>query len=86
MPAAGGQAGSRRANGSSGVDEDSAERVKRYRDNAAEIYAVVVDVTHLPSRAALLRLAETYERLASRLEADWKDSKGAPDLITRSDC
>ena len=75
MPAAGGQAGSRRANGSGGVDEGSAERIKRYRENAAEIYAVAVDVTHPPSRAALLRLAETYERLAARLESELKEPK-----------
>jgi len=57
------------------VDEDSTDRIKRYRDNAAEIYTVASDVTHPPSRAALLRLAETYERLAVRLEAELKSAK-----------
>jgi hypothetical protein len=61
------------------VDEESAERIKRYRDNAAEIYAVAVDVTHPPSHAALLRLAETYERLAARLETDRKGSTASCD-------
>jgi hypothetical protein len=36
---------------------------------------VASDVTHPPSRAALLRLAETYERLAVRLEAELKSAK-----------
>ena len=75
MPAAGGQAGSRRANGSGGVDEEAAERVKRYREHAAEVHAAAGDVTHPPSRAALLRLAETYERLAARIEAELKGPK-----------
>jgi len=70
MPAAGGQAGSRWVKGSAGVDEGAAERAKRYREHAVEIYAAAKDVTHPASRAGLLRLAETYERLAARIEAE----------------
>jgi hypothetical protein len=52
------------------VDEGAAERAKRYREHAVEIYAAAKDVTHPASRAGLLRLAETYERLAARIEAE----------------
>lgn len=79
MPAAGGQAGSRRANGSGGVDQEAAERAKRYRQHAIEIYAAAEDVTHPPSRAALLRLAETYDRLAAKIEGELKEPKGPVD-------
>jgi len=54
------------------LDEDSLERAKRYRAHAEEIRSVAIDITHPESRAALLRLAETYERLAARLESDSK--------------
>jgi hypothetical protein len=61
------------------VDEDSADRVRRYRNHASEIFAVAEDITHPPSRAALLRLAETYERLAARIESEFKNSRGELD-------
>jgi len=54
------------------VDGDSTERAKRYRDHAKEIRAAAGDMNHSPSRAALLRLADTYESLASRIEAEFK--------------
>jgi hypothetical protein len=57
------------------LDQDSAERAKRYRQHAVEIYAAAADVTHPPSHAALMRLAETYERLALRIEAELKSIK-----------
>jgi len=46
------------------------ERAKRYRTHAEEIRSAAADITHLESRAALFRLAVTYERLAARLEAE----------------
>ena len=52
------------------MEETSSERAKRYRGHAAEIRAVAVDIKHPESRAALLRLAATYERLAERLESE----------------
>jgi hypothetical protein len=61
------------------VDEEAAERAKRYRKYAAEICGAAGEVTHTPSRAALLRLAETYERLAVRIEAELKGTKEPPD-------
>jgi hypothetical protein len=61
------------------VEEDAAERIKRYRKHAAEIYTAAEDVTHPPSHAALLRLAETYERLAARIETELEG------MIKRSD-
>ena len=57
------------------MDEEAAERARRYRDHAAEIRVSAEDVTHRPSHAALLRLAETYERLAAKIEAELKGSK-----------
>ena len=59
------------------MDEGAAERAKRYREHSAEIYAAAQDVTHLASRAGLLRLAETYERLAARIEAEIGGSKAS---------
>jgi hypothetical protein len=78
MPAAGGQAGSRLGEGSEGVDEGAAERAKRYREHSTEICTAAKDITHPASRAGLLRLAETYERLAAKIEAELKESKGGP--------
>lgn len=52
------------------MDEGAAERAKRYREHSAEIFEAAKSVTHPASRAGLLRLAETYERLATRLEAE----------------
>jgi hypothetical protein len=50
------------------VDEESAQRAKRYRGQAVEIRAVAEDVKHPESRAALFRLADSYERLADKLD------------------
>ena len=53
-----------------GLDETSLERAKRYRTHAEEIRSAATDIKHPESRAALFRLANTYERLAARLEAE----------------
>jgi len=50
------------------VDEESAQRAKRYRGQAVEIRAVAEDVKHPESLAALFRLADSYERLADKLD------------------
>ena len=50
------------------MDEESAQRAKRYRGQAVEIRAVAEDVKHPESRAALFRLADSYERLADKLD------------------
>jgi hypothetical protein len=60
------------------LDEGAAERAKRYREHAAEIYLAARDVTHPASRAGLLRLAEIYERLALKVEVESK-SKSSSD-------
>ena len=52
------------------MNEQPAERAKRYRAHAEEIRATAEEIKHPESRAALLRLAQTYERLAARLEAE----------------
>jgi hypothetical protein len=52
------------------VDQGSAERAKRYRAHAVEIRTTAEEIKHPESRAALLRLAETYERLAVKLETE----------------
>ena len=69
MPVAGGQAGSRGLTGAAGVDEVSVERAKRYRAHAQEIRLAAEDVKDAESRAALLRLAGTYERLAAKIDS-----------------
>jgi hypothetical protein len=52
------------------LDETSLERAKRYRAHAEEIRSAAADIKHPESRAALFRLAITYERLAERLESE----------------
>jgi hypothetical protein len=54
--------------GAHGVDEDSSQRAKRYRGQAVEIRSVAEAVKHAESRAALFRLADSYERLADKLD------------------
>lgn len=67
----GGQAGSRLGwREHQGLDETSLERAKRYRAHAEEIRSAAADIKHPESRAALFRLAVTYERLAERLESE----------------
>jgi crotonobetainyl-CoA:carnitine CoA-transferase CaiB-like acyl-CoA transferase len=52
------------------LDETSLERAERYRAHAEEIRSAAMDIKHPESRAALFRLAVTYERLAERLESE----------------
>jgi hypothetical protein len=52
------------------LDESSLERATRYRAHAEEIRSAAAEITHPESRAALFRLADTYERLAARLESE----------------
>ena len=52
------------------MDERSSERAKRYRAYAEEIRSAASDIKHPESRAALFRLAITYERLAGRLDVE----------------
>ena len=52
------------------MDQGSAERAKRYRAHAEEIRSTAEEIKHPESRAALVRLAETYERLAAKLETE----------------
>jgi hypothetical protein len=53
-------------------DQDAANRAERYREHAEEIRLAAEDVKHPESRAAMLRIAATYERLAARIEAERK--------------
>jgi hypothetical protein len=56
------------------LDENCSERAKRYRAHADEIRTAATDIKHPESQAALFRLANTYERLAARIESDSEDS------------
>ena len=49
---------------------EPAERAKQYRAHAEEIRGAARDVKDTDSRNSLIRLAETYEKLAVRLEGD----------------
>ena len=51
-------------------EEQSAIRARRYREHAEEIRIAAEDITHPESRAAMLRIAATYEKLAARIEAE----------------
>jgi hypothetical protein len=50
------------------VESKDTDRAKLYRAKAQEIRTTADGMSHSESRAALLRLAETYERLAVKIE------------------
>jgi hypothetical protein len=58
------------------VESKDTERAKLYRAKAEEIRTTAEGMSHPESRAALLRLADTYERLALKLEEH--DPRGKP--------
>jgi len=63
-----GEGGSRRAERDQSEESTDTERAKLYRAKAEEIRTTADGMSHPESRAALLRLADTYERLALKLE------------------
>ena len=63
-----GEGGSRRAERERRLESKDTERAKLYRAKAEEIRSTAEGMSHPESRAALLRLADTYERLAAKLE------------------
>ena len=50
------------------VDEIKKQQASRYRIRAEQIRTTAEVMTHHESRIALLKLAESYERLAMRIE------------------
>ena len=52
------------------MDEQPAVRARRYREHAEEIRIAAEDVKHPESRAAMIRIADTYEKLAARIETE----------------
>ncbi|MGH6800733.1 MAG: hypothetical protein ACRECZ_04840, partial [Methylocella sp.] len=50
------------------LDENKSQQASRYRIRAEQIRATAEVMTHHESRIALLRLAESYDRLALRIE------------------
>lgn len=52
------------------MDESKREQAKHYRTRAEQIRATAEVMTHHESRIALLRLADSYDRLALRIEYD----------------
>jgi hypothetical protein len=50
------------------MDMASAERAKVYRLRAQEVRNAAQDIKHLESRAALMRLAASYDRVADNIE------------------
>lgn len=50
------------------MDEASAERARIYRLRAQEVRTAALDIRHPESRAALIRLAASYERLADNID------------------
>ena len=57
-------------------EQEVATRAERYREHAQEIRLAAEDVKHPESRAAMLRIAQTYERLAARIEAERREADG----------
>jgi hypothetical protein len=54
------------------MNEIKSEQASRYRIRAEQIRTTAEVMTHHESRIALLRLAESYERLAVRIEYEPK--------------
>ena len=52
------------------MDEQKKQQASRYRTRADQIRTTAEVMTHHESRIALLRLAESYDRLALRIEYD----------------
>ena len=52
------------------MDESKRQQASRYRTRADQIRATAQAMTHHESRIALLKLADSYERLAIRIEYD----------------
>ena len=52
------------------MDETRKEQARRYRTRAEQIRTTAEVMTHHESRIALLKLAESYDRLALRIEHD----------------
>ena len=50
------------------MDESKREQAKHYRTRAEQIRTTADVMTHYESRIALLRLADSYDRLAIRAE------------------
>jgi len=50
------------------VDESKKQQASRYRTRAEQIRTTAEVMPHHESRIALLRLADSYERLAVRIE------------------
>ena len=50
------------------MDETKKQQASRYRTRAEQIRTTAEVMTHHESRIALLRLAESYDRLAIRIE------------------
>ena len=55
-------------------EQQTAMRARRYREHAEEIRAAAKAVTHPESRAAMLRIADTYDKLARRIEAEYNSA------------
>jgi hypothetical protein len=54
------------------MEENRNQQASRYRVRAEQIRTTAEVMTHHESRIALLRLAESYERLAVRIEYEPK--------------
>jgi hypothetical protein len=54
------------------MDENRNQQASRYRVRAEQIRTTAEVMTHHDSRIALLKLAESYERLAVRIEYEPK--------------
>ena len=50
------------------MDEQKKHQASRYRSRAEQIRTTAEVMTHHESRIALLRLADSYDRLAFRIE------------------
>jgi len=50
------------------MDGERKQRASRYRVRAEQIRAAAQSMSHTDSRSALIRLADSYDRLASKIE------------------
>jgi len=52
------------------MDGERKQRADRYRARAEEIRTAAESMTHVESRSALARLADSYDRLATKIEVE----------------
>jgi hypothetical protein len=60
---------------SAGSNSDNVARAKHLRNRAGEVRTAGEGMQSVPARTTMVRIAETYERLANHLDGEPKSKK-----------